>query len=48
MGTLNKYLEELHGVTTKTDVTDEVGQLVDAESAMDQIIDLLHLELKLQ
>ncbi len=42
MGTLNKYLEELHGVTTKTDVTDEVGQLVDAESAMDQIIDLLH------
>ena len=42
MGTLNKYLEELHGVTTKTDVTDEVGQLVDAERAMDQIIDLLH------
>ncbi len=42
MGTLNKYLEELHGVTAKTDVTDEVGQLVDAESAMDQIIDLLH------
>ena len=42
MGTLNKYLEELHGVTTKTDVTDEVGQLVDAESAMDQIINLLH------
>ena len=42
MGTLNKYLEELHGVTTKTNVTDEVGQLVDAESAMDQIIDLLH------
>ena len=42
MGTLNKYLEELHGVTTKADVTNEVGQLVDAESAMDQIIDLLH------
>ena len=42
MGTLNKYLEELHGATTKTNVTDEVGQLVDAESAMDQIIDLLH------
>ena len=42
MAALIRYLEALHEVTTKAEVTDETGQWIDAESAVNQIIDLLH------
>jgi D-sedoheptulose 7-phosphate isomerase len=42
MVALSRYLEALHGVTTKVEVTDELHKPVNTNSAIDQIIDLLH------
>ncbi len=42
MVALNKYLDALHEITTKVEVTDELRKPISTNSAMDQIIDLLH------
>ena len=42
MVALNKYLDALHEITTKVEVTDELRKPISTNSAIEKIIDLLH------